>query len=231
MRPLKCVTDSTVVLPPRTSPENLSDHGLKASHFVRHREDQAYVLNAWDLRSGDIILYEGTGASGALITSFQREVDAGSNAEWSHVSIYSGDGQVWESLFPGGVQNRGFNTSTHKRTIAVRRYTGNIEDFEYELDQALIEEVGTPYGHRAIRSLVAGLGRRYFGSPVPRDASDPALDTSITHAAICSQLIKRLYFQVLGVNLMPGKTMLPKDFADSSDFSDIELKWYHYDPN
>lgn len=231
MLPLKCVTDSSIVLPPRVSPENLSDHGLKASHFVRRRKDQSYVLNAWDFAPGDIILYEGTGASGSLISKFQQKVDQGSNAEWSHVSIYTGDGQIWESRYPGGVENRGFNTSTYERTIAMRRYTGNIEDFEHKLDDALIEEVGAPYGHKALRSLIKGLGRRLFGSSVSRNLSDPTLDTTITNAAICSQLVKRLYFQVLGVNLMPGKTMLPKDFADSSDFSDIELKWYHYDSN
>lgn len=228
MRPLRCVTDPAADLPAGDPIDRALLGGLKASHFVRQRDATRYVINAWDLMPGDVILYEATGAAGDAIRIFQAGIPNCRNVGWSHVSLYAGDGQVWESLYGRGVENRGFNTSTNGRTIAVRRLPGVQAAFRDLLDDHLINEVGVAYGTRKLRNLLLELGRRYFNTRVPVNLANPDKVPAIRDAAICSQLIKRIYFQVAGVSLLPGKIMLPVDFADDPGFVDIDLRWEVY---
>jgi hypothetical protein len=178
------------------------------------------VPNFSDWELGDIVLVEGSGLWGSLISLGQGVLSPSSKSgkSWSHCAIYSGHGNVIDATFGSRIAEQSVATYVTNRAVAVLRLIPdpNTPATPGAAVAALARtRIGDAYAWRDILSIVAKWGN-----------VKPIANGNHT-AAYCSALVVQCYGKVNApLDTVPGGCpCFPSTLSCHPWLQDVSIEW------
>lgn len=176
-----------------------------------------YIPNLSDWCEGDILLVQGSGLVGALISAGQRVSQKPRmviGSYWSHAAIYLGNGIVVDATFRNGVQSQPLWNYCKTRTVTLRR---------------LVDPTMPQLGARIAATSATHIGKSYSGLQILLGKLGwPAGQAPNGNHLYCSTFVGLTVAQATGVLLWSNpafQPLYPAMLATHPDLTRVQLAW------
>lgn len=167
-----------------------------------------------------------------VIITAQESVYAAQDACFTHIGIYGGGGQIFDSIPGVGVSSRGFDAFVAGCYFRARRLTGVTPRLQWDICHEAAQFNGN---YNYVQALVQGwlvymqgmsksqwkqlvlhlAGKASAGKPDGQDA------------LYCSQFVEVVFMNAAKRSAVQGRSLLPLPaaFSDALAFEEVQLNW------
>lgn len=183
---------------------------------------------------GDLILCSpvAPNARQKIIIAAQSGVYAPPDALFTHIGIYAGNGEAFDSAPGFGVSRRPFEDVTKGCHIRVRRLIGITPTIQWDVCNEAAQLGGNynylyAIAHGWVALLQGKLPQHWLNLLAQLVNGNTAGAAGVDDPLYCSQYVQDVYLKAANTSVLYGRNMvpLPAAFSDASNFAEVSIKW------